>query len=438
MATFTLIRLLTGVYLFANLCVFTFALKRTLVLVDNWTIRETHSIFFRSLKERGFDLTFKTADDTSLSLVKYGEFLYDNLVIFSPSVSEFGGSIDVAAITNFIDNGGNVLVAGSSDIGDPLRELATECGIELDEEKTAVIDHLNYDVADSGKHTLIVADAEYLLDAPLIIGNKNIPPLLYQGIGMIADPENPLVLSILHASSSAYSHNPSEKITDYPHAVGQNTLLVAGLQARNNARVMFVGSIEFFSDEFFSSSVQKVGGKRYDKSGNQELALNLAQWVFKEKGVLKVGTVKHHRKGEKEPPQAYTVTDIVDYSIEIQELKDGKWQPFQGQDIQLEFVRIDPFVRTTLTNKNGNLHTTFKLPDVYGVYQFRVDYNRIGYTHLFSTTQISVRPLEHTQYERFIPSAYPYYVSAFSMMFGVFIFSIVFLHFKDDSKEKRE
>ncbi|KAL3861042.1 hypothetical protein ACJMK2_007133 [Sinanodonta woodiana] len=437
MATSTL-RLLAGVYLFANLCIFTLALKRTLVLVDNWTIRETHSVFFRSLKERGFDLTFKTADDTSLSLVKYGEFLYDNLIIFSPSVSEFGGSIDVAAITNFIDNGGNVLVAGSSDIGDPLRELATECGIELDEEKTAVIDHLNYDVTDSGKHTLIVADAEYLMDAPLITGNKNIPPLLYQGIGMIADPENPLVLSILHASSSAYSHNPSEKISDYPHAVGQNTLLVAGLQARNNARVIFVGSVEFFSDEFFSSSVQKVGGKRYEKSGNQELALNLAQWVFKEKGVLKVGTVKHHKKGDKEPPQAYTVTDVVDYSIEIQELKDGKWQPFQGQDIQLEFVRIDPFVRTTLTNKNGNLHTTFTLPDVYGVYQFRVDYNRIGYTHLFSTTQISVRPLQHTQYERFIPSAYPYYVSAFSMMFGVFIFSIVFLHFKEDSKEKKE
>ena len=35
--------------------------------------------------------------------------------------------------------------------GDNIRELATECGIELDEEKTAVIDHLNYDTADLGK-----------------------------------------------------------------------------------------------------------------------------------------------------------------------------------------------------------------------------------------------------------------------------------------------
>lgn len=60
-----------------------------------------------------------------------------------------------------------------------------------------------------------------------------------------------------------------------------------------------------------------------------------------------------------------------------------------------------------------------------------VDYNRLGYTHLYSSTQVSVRPLEHTQYERFIKSAYPYYASAFSMMFGVFVFSFAFLYHKD-------
>lgn len=103
----------------------------------------------------------------------------------------------------------------------------------------------------------------------------------------------------------------------------------------------------------------------------------------------------------------------------------------------------------------------FKLPDVYGVFQFKVDYNRLGYTHLYSSTQVravgtcraggwgtglldprgrslpcqvSVRPLQHTQYERFIPSAYPYYAGAFSMMVGLFMFSIVFLHMKEKEK----
>lgn len=123
-----------------------------------------------------------------------------------------------------------------------------------------------------------------------------------------------------------------------------------------------------------------------------------------------------------------------EYSIVIEQLSNGKWVPFDGDDIQLEFVRIDPFVRTFLKRKGGKYSVQFKLPDVYGVFQFKVDYNRLGYTHLYSSTQVSVRPLQHTQYERFIPSAYPYYASAFSMMAGLFLFSVVFLHMKEKEK----
>uniref|UniRef100_A0A8D1U227 Dolichyl-diphosphooligosaccharide--protein glycosyltransferase 48 kDa subunit n=1 Tax=Sus scrofa TaxID=9823 RepID=A0A8D1U227_PIG len=450
---------------------------RTLVLLDNLNLRETHSLFFRSLKDRGFVLTFKTADDPSLSLIKYGEFLYDNLIVFSPSVEDFGGNINVETISTFIDGGGSVLVAASSDIGDPLRELGSECGIEFDEEKTAVIDHHNYDVSDLGQvirtvtvpvsdpkgeaqlrsreglpglrrlflsplfpllmqHTLIVADTENLLKAPTIVGKSSLNPILFRGVGMVADPDNPLVLDILTGSSTSYSFFPDKPITQYPHAVGKNTLLIAGLQARNNARVIFSGSLDFFSDAFFNSAVQKAtpGSQRYPQTGNYELAVALSRWVFKEEGVLRVGPVSHHRVGEKAPPNAYTVTDLVEYSIVIEQLSEGRWVPFDGDDIQLEFVRIDPFVRTFLKRKGGKYSVQFKLPDVYGVFQFKVDYNRLGYTHLYSSTQVSVRPLQHTQYERFIPSAYPYYASAFSMMVGLFIFSVVFLHMKEKEK----
>lgn len=40
------------------------------------------------------------------------------------------------------------------------------------------------------------------------------------------------------------------------------------------------------------------------------------------------------------------------FVIEIEELRNGEWTPFQGKDVQLEFVRIDPFERLTLTNKS--------------------------------------------------------------------------------------
>lgn len=39
--------------------------------------------------------------------------------------------MNVETITQFIDEGGNVLVAGSSVTGDVLRELASECGFEV-------------------------------------------------------------------------------------------------------------------------------------------------------------------------------------------------------------------------------------------------------------------------------------------------------------------
>uniref|UniRef100_A0A0A9ZDN9 Dolichyl-diphosphooligosaccharide--protein glycosyltransferase 48 kDa subunit n=1 Tax=Lygus hesperus TaxID=30085 RepID=A0A0A9ZDN9_LYGHE len=415
--------------------------NETLVLLDNLAIKETHSMFFKSLKERGYSLTFKLADDAGLVLSKYGEFIYNHLIIFSPSVQEFGGTLSVDTITEFIDGGGNVLIAGSSLSGDALRELASECGFEIDEEGAAVIDHLNYDVSDGGSHTLVVADAANLIDAPVIVGNKDIPPLLYQGTGLIADAENPLVLKVLTASSTAYSHVPDQGIKDFPHAVGKKTLLIAALQARNNARVVFSGSLYFFSDEAFTSPVQKQsGGKKYPVSGNQQVAVALSKWVLKENGVLRVNSVAHHLVGATSPPPSYTIMDEVVYTLGLERKTPTGWVPHDVDDLQMEFVRIDPFVRTTMSRKSpGSYLSIFTIPDVYGVYQFKVDYKRIGYTNIYSSTQVSVRPLEHTQYERFIASAYPYYASAFSMMLGVFLFSFVFLHYKEDQpKSKHE
>merc|ERR1711962_898872 len=177
----------------------TLARCNTLVLIDNPSTKETHSIFFGTLKEKGFQLTFKLADDPGLTLTKHGEYLYKNLVIFSPSVEEFGGSIDVGAITKFVDEGGNVLVAAGSNVGSPIRELGSDCGIEIDEEKTAVIDHHNFDTTDDGTHTTILTDA-----ATSTVKSK----VMFKGVGMTADSDNPLVLEILTASSTAYSYYP--------------------------------------------------------------------------------------------------------------------------------------------------------------------------------------------------------------------------------------
>lgn len=358
-------------------------------------------------------------------------------------VSEFGGSVSVQAISEFIDGGGNVIVTANSNVGDAIRELATEVGIEIDEEGAAVIDHLNFDaVKDDGTHTTLVIPKDNLLDAPTIVGNKGASnPILFKGIGMITDPNNPLVLDILTASSTAYSYKPGKKITTYPHAVGKNTMLVCGLQARNNARVLVTGSLDMFSDDFFKATVTPGNGQANVKSGNEALAVALSKWALKEEGVLRFSEVEHRLEGDLsgKPPPFYTIMDDLVYTFKVEILKGNNWIQYESNDMQLEFVRIDPFVRTGLKRIGTKYQAKFKIPDVYGVYKLIVDYNRIGYTHLYTSTQVSVRPLEHTQYERFIRSAFPYYFSTFSMMIGVLVFSFVFLYYREERpREKNE
>ena len=50
-----------------------------LVLLDNLAIKESHSTFFKILSDQGFSLTYKTADDPSIVLKKYGAFLFNTL-----------------------------------------------------------------------------------------------------------------------------------------------------------------------------------------------------------------------------------------------------------------------------------------------------------------------------------------------------------------------
>ena len=68
----------------------------------------------------------------------------------------------------------------------------------------------------------MAAPSSGLIDSSVMVGeSKNVAPMLYLGTGLITDTDNPLVLPVLRAPSTAYCHNPSQAITDYPHATGK-------------------------------------------------------------------------------------------------------------------------------------------------------------------------------------------------------------------------
>eukprot|EP01118_Nematostelium_gracile_P013861 TRINITY_DN528_c0_g1_i1.p1 TRINITY_DN528_c0_g1~~TRINITY_DN528_c0_g1_i1.p1 ORF type:complete len:450 (+),score=128.01 TRINITY_DN528_c0_g1_i1:40-1350(+) len=407
--------------------------NRVVVILESNSIKQSHSIFFKSLEDQGYILSFFTAGDES-SFKSYGEWNYDHLILFTPSSPELPKGISAKTILEFIDDGKNVLVVAGTEIGKPTRDIAADCNVEFDEEGTFVIDHFNYDVSDDGSHTLLVVDPSNIISESVVFEKPITAPILFKGIGQDIEEDSALLFSVAHASSTAYSNNPDEKV-DVLHVAGKKTSLVTALQARNNARVVFSGSLELFSDSFFKANVQKQsadGKTQAVKSGNEDFAKQLVQWLFQERGILRAINVKHHRVGETVAPATYTIKEDIEYSVEIQEYRGRKWVPFVAKDVQLEFRMLDPQVRTTLTpDGKGKFSTQFKLPDVYGVFTFKIDYTRKGYGFLTSITRTPVRPFRHNEYERFIPSAYPYYASAFSMMAGLFLFSWFFLYHKE-------
>ncbi|WRX14828.1 Dolichyl-diphosphooligosaccharide--protein glycosyltransferase 48kDa subunit - like 2 [Theobroma cacao] len=404
--------------------------RRVLVLLDDFAIKSSHSLYFNSLKSRGFDLDFKLADDPKIALQRYGQYLYDALILFCPSIERFGGSIDLAAIINFVDSGHDLIIAADANASDLIREVATECGVEFDEDPSAmVIDHTSYAVsATEGDHTLIAGDD--FIKSDVILGSKKIDaPVLFQGIGHSLNPSNSLVLKVLSASPAAYSANPKSKLSTPPSLTGSAISFVSIVQARNNARILITGSLSMFSN---GSHVQKAGSPtKHEKSGNEQFLTELSKWVFHERGHLKAVNVKHHKVGETDEPALYRINDDLEYSVEIYEWSGTSWEPYVADDVQVQFYMMSPYVlKTLLNNKKGLYSISFKVPDVYGVFQFKVEYQKLGYTSLSLSKQIPVRPYRHNEYERFIPTAYPYYGAAFSMMAGFFIFSFVHLYSK--------
>ncbi|KAH0843392.1 LOW QUALITY PROTEIN: hypothetical protein HID58_092060 [Brassica napus] len=82
---------------------------------------------------------------------------------------------------------------------------------------------------------------------------------------------------------------------------------------------------------------------------------------------------------------------------------------------------LSPYVLKTLsTDKKGLFHTSFKVPDVYGVLQFKVEYKKLGYTKFSLSKQIPVKLYRHNEYQRFIPTAYPYYGACHTSLFFFF------------------
>ncbi|KAJ3008807.1 hypothetical protein HKX48_008331 [Thoreauomyces humboldtii] len=388
---------------------------RTLVVLPSVEAKDSYSTFLGGLK----------ATEESFGLVEYDERSFDHFVVLAPEVPTFGGELGVANLLEFVNKGGNVLLAASSSISEAIRDFAYEFSVDFDESGTGVIDHFHK--ADASDATLVAASS--------FVGNKvAVPhtvssgaPVLFRGVGHRLTGKNVLMQPLLTGSPTAYAYDLADReVLEGAPLIGSGLVYVSAVQARNNARVVFAGSVEMFSDDFAD---REVDGQ---KSGNKAFVEAVSRWAFQETGVLRVMGKKHHRVNETDQHGIYRIKDDMIYEIAVSEWTGSDWHPYSTRDMQFEAVMLDPYIRTNLVpSSSGIFSAAFRLPDQYGVFTFKVDYRRHGYTWIDERETVQVRPYRHDQYPRFLTQAFPYYVNVFSLAAAFVLFSAVFLWNKE-------
>ncbi|GAP90170.1 putative dolichyl-diphosphooligosaccharide-protein glycosyltransferase 48kD subunit [Rosellinia necatrix] len=417
---------------------------RLLVILEDVTEKSGYSKFLGDLEGRGFDISYETPKSESLSLFHLGERSYDHVVLMPTKSKGLGPNLTPNLLLDFINAEGNILVAlsGSTPVPSSLVSLLLEFDISLPADRQGlVVDHFNYDVTSaSEKHDVLLLPPP----GPLRSGQKGYFELLpldgrtghvrdgETPTGLIAFPNGlgqtlghgPLLSPILRAPSTCYSYNPKEEseAVDDLFASGAQLSLVSALQARNSARFTVVGSADMLSDKWFDAKVKKVGEKNPVKTLNREFATAVSGWTFGEIGVLRVNWVKHRLNEEglmnASNPKIYRIKNDVTYHISLSEYSWGKYIPFtvpEGDELQLEFSMLSPFVRlklnpTASSEDSATYSASFKLPDQHGIFNFLVNYKRPFLSNVFEKNTVSVRHFAHDEWPRswVISGAWPW------------------------------
>ncbi|KAJ2835393.1 oligosaccharyl transferase glycoprotein complex, beta subunit [Coemansia erecta] len=390
--------------------------RRVLVVVPTPGAASDYSDFLDSLKARGFELAVRGAANASVALHGGdGARMYDHAVLLAPAAKRLG-SLNAQSLVRFVDDGGNLLVTASSDASPMVRTLATQFGVTVEKRGSRMVDHVGASASgDAGT----VVSARYA-HVPAILSQKllasNAPPVHFEGVGLRA-ADIPLLVPVLSAPRTAYSAPADD------NAVSEAALdLVSVFQTRNNARVAVSGSTALFSDRLM----------RADGAGNRQFAADISQWVLQEKSVLRASSLRHSlATGER--PDHYRVGSDVVFELDLAEFSNNAWHTYTADDVQLELIMLDPYVRVTLnhTQAGGADLTTYRgdvrLPDRYGTFTFRINYKRPGLSNIDVRDVVGIRPPRHDEYPRFLSAAYPYYTSALALAVGFLALSAVWL-----------
>ncbi|GAA5827688.1 hypothetical protein JCM11251_001787 [Rhodosporidiobolus azoricus] len=390
--------------------------------------------FWGKLREDGHELVVKHVQDAATDLDERSTTSppFEHLILFAPEAKQVPKHLTPQLLARRLSThpSSSLLLILSPSSAEVWRDFAREFEVDQDDKGNVVIDHF-HSLSSSPDGTTISVPLSSSPAPWLSSSTRQGPPVLYRGSAHLAG-RNPLLQPALYAASTAFGADP--EATGPPEDVkvaGSSAALVSTFQARNNARVGFVGSAEVFSDAFFSHDGQPTG--------NLPFLLDLSRFVFHQTGQLRVESSKHvdTKTGEVGKPM-YKIGTEMTYLIEISSSPDVP-RPLPGV-LQAEFTMLDPHLRVPLLPQAASSHpptlpnstvyaATFKIPDQHGVFTLSLSYLRpqLGLSFLTDKHTISVTPPNHNEYDRFITGAAPYYVGAGSVTLGFAVFVVLWV-----------
>ncbi len=401
--------------------------SRLLVLTEDASTASTHSRLLKSLRDKGYTIDVRdvsTASSEEVALNAKGEskstYRYGGVVLLCPTSTALPKKLPLMSLERFIDRGGNVFFSSSGGYSSYVFSLAKAIGVDLDDGATRVVDHVNYHAElDGGQHTYVKAGG--IADSAYVFGAVPAPSsIVFHGPGASLNDDNELIEPLLWGSGASFSYTPGERVSANPHEAGSATILAAALPTRSGGRVVYFGSYDALSD----TTADIAGSAHADAMGA------LAGWTFGYTGVLRAVNLRHRTAREGGSSNGYRVKDEILFAIDIQAWDGarGVWGQYAADDVQLELVMLNPWVRMRLQSVgNGDVSSYTALvpvPDQIGIYKFYISYHRVGVSPVEVTEVVPIRPFLHYEFRRFIPMAYPYYAACFVMMASVFMLGI--------------
>ncbi|GAA5820956.1 hypothetical protein JCM10212_001587 [Sporobolomyces blumeae] len=394
-----------------------------LVAVDEGFDSARCTTFWQNARAQGFEVDLRSYSD-AVEVLRRQPSDVEHLVIFASSSKAVPAELSPQRLATLIGSGTSILLAVDPSAPESWRDFAREFEIDVDDKGSQAVDHFVYDRSlDDGSHTTLVVPLDNTHSPFVSESTRNGPPLVYRG-ALHSVGRHPLLQPVLSLPPTAYSARHGDGPADDLRAYGARAAVASAFQARNNARIVLLGSLEVFTDAALDAAVT-TEHSAYPKSGNEAFLNDLVAWTFGLTGRRRIASVEHGRAGSSPGSLTYRVRDRIHYVVEV-----DSTEPGQINDLQLEFTMLDPHTRIPLrqVNESGSgrerFEASFVAPDRHGVFSLTVDHREPGYDKLSTKSVVSVTPPRHDEYDRFIRGAVPYYAGALSVSVGVIVFVV--------------